>query len=50
MAEDADDGDSKKTTAEEREKRLERLKQVMRDRGEDVAMLVRTWISEEGDR
>jgi flagellar biosynthesis/type III secretory pathway M-ring protein FliF/YscJ len=34
----------------EREKRLERLREAMRERGEDVAKLVRTWINEKEDQ
>ena len=48
MAEDAkreDKGESKQTL-EEREERMERLKHILLDRGEDVAKLVRTWLSE----
>lgn len=50
MAEDGEDRGSKKTTLEEREKRLERLREAMRERGEDVAKLVRTWINEKEDQ
>lgn len=50
MAEQDEDRGSKKTTAEEREKRLDRLRNVLRERGEDVAKLVRTWIFEKEDQ
>ena len=50
LAEDGEDRGSKKTTLEEREKRLERLREAMRERGEDVAKLVRTWINEKEDQ
>ena len=50
MAEVDEDRGSKKTTAEEREERLDRLRDALRERGEDVAKLVRSWINEKEDR
>ena len=36
--------ESKETSQEDRDQRVERLKQILQDRGEDVAKLVRTWL------
>ncbi|MFH1568280.1 MAG: hypothetical protein ABIL09_09810 [Gemmatimonadota bacterium] len=41
----SDKGDSKESR-QERDERMERLKHILHDRGEDVAKLVRTWLSE----
>ena len=41
------DNKDKTLTQEEREARLERLKQVLHERGEDVAKLVKTWLHKE---
>ena len=41
------DNKDKTLTQEEREARLERLKQVLHERGEEVAKLVKTWLHKE---
>ena len=49
MAEDNDQGDSKKTV-EEREQLLKRVQGLLHERGEDVARVLRTWLTDENDK
>ena len=44
MAEENEEKGNEKATAEERQQRLERMKQESHDRGEDMAKVVRTWL------
>ena len=44
MEESREQTEEAKSSPEDREARLERLKQIMHERGEDVAKLVRTWL------
>ena len=39
--------EDKTMTQEEREARLERLKQILNERGDDVAKLIKTWLHKE---
>ena len=52
MAEEANSGDKgeSKQTREEREDRDRRLQQILRERGEDAAKLVRTWLADRETR
>ena len=51
MAEENDKGDrSGKKTPEEREQLLHRVQGLLHERGEDVAKLLRTWLSAENDK
>ena len=44
MEEAGEPAENNKSTPEDREARLERVKKVLNERGEDVAKLVRTWL------
>ena len=48
MAEDDDQGDRRgKKTVEEREQLLKRVQGLLHERGEDVAKVLRTWLTED---
>ncbi len=51
MAEDDDQGDRRgKKTVEEREQLLKRVQGLLHERSEDVAKVLRTWLSAENDK
>ena len=49
MAEEKKQDDSKDTSAS-REERMERIQHLIRDRGEDAAKMVKTWLHKTQDQ
>ena len=47
MEESTESVENNKASPEEREARLERVKKLLDERGEDVAKLVRTWMKKD---
>ena len=47
MAEQTDNGDEKKMDKEERDERMEKLRHLVNERGEDAAKMVRTWLQQQ---